>query len=294
TFAIPNSPLVPVLTDIVLGQLEAGVDTTLRNPDATYNALLPKVGLTYDLTRDVSIGATVQRGYRAGGAEILGDGSTNVYDPEYTWNYEASFRSRWLNGRLTANANFFYTDWTDQQVRLFREGTTLTFTANAGASTLYGAELELRAIPARGLTVFSSVGLVETEFDEFVIGERDLAGFEFPNAVGETVSVGATYESAQGFFGGFSAGYTGTYFDDVNTLEGGGNDPLREAGGYTLVNARIGYVVDVSNTSARIALWSRNLLDETVELRRGFNALDQPTVRFGLPRVVGVSVELEL
>ncbi|WP_041301481.1 TonB-dependent receptor [Hirschia baltica] len=38
------------------------------------------------------------------------------FDQEFAMNYELAFRSEWLDGRLTANANVFYMDWTDQQI----------------------------------------------------------------------------------------------------------------------------------------------------------------------------------
>ena len=91
----------------------------------------------------MSTGFTVQRGYRAGGFEALPLGQ-NEFGPEYTTNYEFSFRSLWLDDRLTANANAYYTDWTDQQVSV--PGPSGTFldsrTDNAGESKLYGFELE--------------------------------------------------------------------------------------------------------------------------------------------------------
>src|SRR3546814_10188159 len=62
-------------------------------------------------------GFTVQRGYRSGGSSgNIARSATFSYDPEFTWNYELSLRSAWLDGRLTLNANAFYVDWKDQQV----------------------------------------------------------------------------------------------------------------------------------------------------------------------------------
>ncbi|MDT0632779.1 TonB-dependent receptor [Rubrivirga sp. S365] len=294
TISLPDSPFDAATTALVVQTLQAQIESGEQNPSASYNALLPKLGATLDVTPDLSLGAVVQRGYRAGGAEVLTTGQRNVYDPEYTWNYELALRSRWLGGRLTANANAFYTDWTDQQVRIPVEGTTLTQTVNAGASTLYGAEIELRAVAARGLTVFGSGGLVHTEFDEFVLAGRDLAGYQFPASSGETVSLGAVYEPGSGPFAALSASYTGPFYDDVGTLPDGGNDPLLRAGDYTIVNGQVGYAFGLRGVEARVAAFARNLLDEDIATRRTFDSFGQPVVRFSLPRVIGLSLDVSI
>src|SRR3546814_4201662 len=68
-------------------------------------------------TPNLKTGFTVQRGYRSGGSSgNIARSATFSYDPEFTWNYELSLRSAWLDGRLTLNANAFYVDWKDQQV----------------------------------------------------------------------------------------------------------------------------------------------------------------------------------
>jgi outer membrane receptor protein involved in Fe transport len=85
----------------------------------TYQAFLPKGGLSWEVAPDKTVSAIVQRGYRSGGNGINpGRAQALTYDPEYTWNYELSLRTQWLDRRLTLNANAFYIDWTDQQVNV--------------------------------------------------------------------------------------------------------------------------------------------------------------------------------
>jgi outer membrane receptor protein involved in Fe transport len=302
TVSAPNSPLPAPTTEALLDAVRSQISETEGAPSQTFDALLPKAGVTVDLTPDASLGATVQRGYRAGGAQVLSNGETNTFDPEFTWNYEVAFRSQWLGRRLTVNANAFYTDWRDQQLLDRVEGTTLNRTVNAGASTLYGAELEVRAVPAAYLTTFASLGLVQAEFDRFVLLEgtdeaRDLAGYGFPNAPGETVAVGVSYAPPTGFFGAASASYTGAYYSDLDVLppqDAPGDEPLFEAGGYTVVDARVGYTTRLQGVQTSVALFGRNLFNEDVFLQTNFDPTNTPVARLGLPRVVGVSLQAQL
>jgi outer membrane receptor protein involved in Fe transport len=300
---IVGSPFPEAVNQQVAAALLLMVNTSLQRLDAEYEAFLPKVGAVVDLTRDVSLGATVQRGYRAGGSESLPVGGTNVFDPEFTWNYEVAFRSRWLGGRLLANANVFYTDWQDQQVNLPIEGTTGLFqTENAGESTLYGGELELRAIPATGLTLYGSLGLTHTEFDDFASPtpddpDRNLAGFDFPGAPGETFSAGAIYEDGAGPFGGLNVSYVGENYSAVGTVagpQGPENDPDLRAGEYTIVDAQVGYVFDVGGTRARLTAFARNLFDETAPDLARFDARGRVETILRPPRVVGLTLNVNL
>jgi len=300
---IEGSPFPDAINQQIINSLLQTVDTEPQTLDADYEAFLPKVGATVDITDDLSLGATVQRGYRAGGSEALPVGGTNVYDPEFTWNYEVALRSRWLNGRLLANANVFYTDWRDQQVSVPIEGTTgLVRTENAGESTLYGGELELRAIPATGLTLYTSLGYTDTEFDDFTSPtpgnpDRNLAGFEFPGAPGETLSAGAIYEREAGPFGAVNVSYVGENYSAVGTIDGPDgpeNDPRLRAGDYTIVDAQLGYAFDAQGTRLRVTGFARNLFDETAPELSQLDAQNRVVTILRQPRVIGLSLKAEI
>jgi outer membrane receptor protein involved in Fe transport len=263
----------------------------------TFEAFLPKVGATVSLSEQVSLGASAQRGYRAGGAEILPSGETNTFEPEYTWNYEVAGRSRWAGGRLEVNGNVFFTDWTDQQLLIpLPEAPGLSRTENVGSSTLQGGELEVRALPTAALSLFASLGITRTEFEEFSTVEGgepvDYAGREFPRAVGEQVTLGGIWEPLGGPLEGLSASadvaWTGEYFSDP------ANTPVLLAGGFTQVGARIGWGFDWAGTRATLSLFGQNLLDDTIVLQRDVSTLVGPGAYLGQPRIVGITLDFTL
>lgn len=140
-------PLAPAFAGVNAAVLGLVADASGSSPAGTrtFEAFLPKAGIEMAWTPDLSTAFVVQRGYRSGGSSFnTARSQLFAYDPEFTWNYELSLRSAWLDGRLTVNANAFYIDWTDQQTNAnFGNGTYDTHTVNAGKSHVYGFEVEL-------------------------------------------------------------------------------------------------------------------------------------------------------
>jgi outer membrane receptor protein involved in Fe transport len=304
TIEVAGSPFGPQVDAQVAGLVAAQLADSVQSLDADYHAWLPKLGATLDVTRDASVGFTYQEGYRSGGAAILPVGGVNTFDPEYTRNYELALRSRWLGGRLVANANLFYTDWEDQQVNVPIEGFAGLFrTENAGASTLYGGEVELRAVDARGLTLFSSLGLTHSEFDDFASPtptdpDRNLEGLAFPGAPGETVAVGAIYDRGTGPFAGLNVSYVGDNYSAVGTIDDAdgapANDPQLRAGDYTLVDGQVGYAFRARGAHARLTVFARNLLDTTARDLAQYDQQQRVVSIVAPPRVLGLSLTVEL
>ena len=117
-------------------------------------------------------------------------GEIREFDPETTNNYELGFRSNWFGRRLGIDLNLFYTQWNDQQVQQLTENGADSFTANAAESELYGAELETRYQLASTLRGYASVGLVHTEFLDYINGRNNFTGNQFGRAPEKTASTG--------------------------------------------------------------------------------------------------------
>lgn len=257
----------------------------LDDRDTDYDALLPKIGAVYQWSEDVSTGLTIQRSYRAGGSELTA-GAVNEFDPEFTTNYEFSFRSAWLDGRLTSNANVFFTDWTDQQI--FVLGPSGTFldgrTENAGESELYGFEFENTYRANDSSQVYFNLGYSKTEYKELIVpageGTVDLAGNEFPDAPRWTAVIGGSWRVG----GGWSIDIDGNYTDEIFSNQENLPDSVSDS--YFLVNARVGY--EANRWSAH--LYGRNLLDRDY-LAKIFTPV---AAGAGDSRVVGLTLSFRL
>lgn len=242
---VPFVALRPIIAQLN-GLLQAtAADANSVEPTRTiaYHAWLPKAGISYDVAREVTLGFTAQRGYRAGGAGLNQQRATPYeYEPEYTWNYELSMRSQWLDRRLTLNANAYWIDWKDQQISLqLTPGAVFDRqVVNAGKSRLYGFEVELSGRPVDHLQVYSGFGYSNTEFQHFnvpagVLFQGAAEGNEFALAPRWTASAGATYRHPTGMMLDINANYRSSYFQDAV------NQAARDIRGRTLMNAKLGW-----------------------------------------------------
>lgn len=267
--------------------------------DEDFSAWLPKVGVTYNWNDDMSAHFTYQRGYRSGGVGTnIARSSIYTYDPEYTDNYEVSFRSVWLGGDLVANANIFWLDWKDQQVDVQLSGNSFdSETQNAGKSEVKGFELELFYTLDQNWRLTAGLGQAKTEFTDFNarVGEQvfNLSGRSFAKAPEWTANISANYQS-DSWFMNINANYANQTQALVNPYASGQKlgdvnfDPKGDS--RVLVNSRIGYKWDNWGLSLNVT----NLFDEEYIIKPDSlpqNASSVAYVTLGQERQIGVTLD---
>lgn len=246
--------------------------------DTTFDAWLPKVAVVYNISDDRSLGFTIQRGYRSGGASNVPAFGVVEFDPEFTTNYEVSYRSRAADGTWTLNANAFFTSWKDQQVS---RGTSVldTRVVNAGESEYYGFEVDGQWRPSAAIELFASAAYVHTEFLDFVDGGSDFSGNEFRDAPEWTAAAGATYFFDSGIYLRGDVSYTSSSFiDAANTVE---NDSR------FLTNVRVGY----RSGDWEAFAYANNLFDQDYAFGEQ-TAGGQTIARAGDPFTAGIVVQV--
>ena len=227
--------------------------------DAAYRAFLPKAAVTRAWSPELSTTFSYQRGYRAGGRSIafisqqVGD-----FDPEFTHNYEFALRAGSADRRWQANTNLFYIDWRDQQVTAPTDhGLDLDrITVNAGESTVYSFEAQTEYWLRQSLSLYGSVGLMQTRFDEFVDGDLDLSGNEFPYAPNWSFVAGTRWR-IDDWTGDLHLAAQDAAFSERE------NDPRFHVGGRRLLNVRAGY----ERERWGLFFVGRNLLNEAYLLQ---------------------------
>lgn len=254
--------------------------------EASYRAFLPKVALTRALTDRVSLSASWQRGYRAGGRSVaVLSQQVSDFDPEFTDNYEFALRAEASDRRAFFHANLFHTDWRDQQVRVLTPlGLPVdTLTVNAGKSTLRGAEAQAGYWLRPEIGFYGSVGLLRTRFDDFRDGERDFTGNEFPHAPPWSVFAGVSLRFADSWSGSAELGAQGESFSDSD------NDSRFRVGSRALLNARVGYRLGAWGVFA----FGRNLLDRAYLYEAWAPTAPLPGAfgRAGAPRTIGIELD---
>lgn len=248
----------PMTAQIVAGLnaklYEMAADASGNEPlvDASFDAFLPKLGVSFHINDDMTTSFIYQKGYRSGGVGTnIARATTYTYDAEFTNNYELSLRSVWLDGSLTANANMFYVDWQDQQVDVqYTANQYDSATENVGSSVVKGFEAELFYQASNDLTLSAGIGKSHTEFEEFISeipgqDPTDLSGFSFRDSPEWTANIAATYKNENGFFANVNANYADESRASSNPFAQGkkrgdeGFDPMNDSA--TIVNTRMGY-----------------------------------------------------
>ena len=231
-----------------------------RSTSVSYDEFIPSLSIANDLNDSVRVGASYSRGFQAGGvafAPLLG--VATPYDEEFTDNYELFLRHQSLGGRLLVNANIFYLDWSDQQVNATLPGGLPGFdieVLNAGESEMTGAELEVEWQATESLSLFTSLGFVDTEFKEFEANGVDYAGSSFPQAPEFTVTLGGHYVSDSGLFAASTYSYTDASYSIITAPE------VTKTGERNNLSGRLGY----QRENWRAYVWGTNLLDDEYAL----------------------------
>jgi iron complex outermembrane recepter protein len=273
-----------------------GVITEI-NPNITsngnYSAISPKFSVNYSVNELSNIYATYTRGFRAGGinASSLPEGVRQTFDPEYSNNYEIGYKSYLLNKKLSIGASAFLIQWKDLQ--FYNLVAPFTYAReNVGNAQSAGIEIEVSALPAKGLQLDGSFGFNPTEYKGFDLKRVNfgtgvetttaIGGNKLSNAPTHTLFLGAQYEYSintklKAILRGEIRNLGKQYTDIQNQIE----QPS-----YTLLNSRIGLTYDKYS----LFIWGQNLNNER------YLAYGNPDSSFGRqsrmaqPRTFGITL----
>ena len=258
-----------------------------------FEAFTPRVSVSYDVSGDVLLYGSASRGFKSGGfsGRANSDFGFQPFKPEFVWSYETGLKTSWNDGRLVANAAYFYNDYTDIQVTSFgadpQTGVFVDLFTNAAAATIQGLELEILAVPTDRLTLSASLGLMDAQYDEFDIQVggvvTDVSDRDLVNTPEVSGSLAATYDFD------LSASLTATLHGDISYRDSYANEvtdsPNLRQDAYWLSNAFVAVKTRDGRWEARAGI--RNIGDETIRVQ-GFNISAFPGVEtafYGAPRI---------
>lgn len=248
---------------------------------------------------------TYSQGFRGGGFNSLinvqGVQGTDLpgFRPETLDNFELGIKAIALDNRLSLNLAGFYGKYDDIQVFSTRATgdlddplgmiTIQTLTQNAAKATVQGVEAEMTYNPIDALHLGGSIGLLDTEYDDFgkncdpstPAGQQNCAisdvaignaEEQFINRSGQsfnlspdlttrlTVSYEFLVDNAPRNFlrGSVVPRLDWTYQSEMHVLGPEAASGIQR--GYNLLNARLSYALH--DERVQVALWAKNLTDE--------------------------------
>ncbi|MFT3906404.1 MAG: TonB-dependent receptor [Steroidobacteraceae bacterium] len=233
----------------------------------------PKFSISVEPTDAFTIYGTAAKGFRVGGpgrtlisscAPYLAEMGLTIADVEKgyrsdsVWSYESGVKMASLGKRLMTTVAVFQTDWKDiqQQVRL--AGCGSSFTGNAGAARIRGAEMELNGAPTRGLGIRAGIGYTDAVITDNNNGRTAQAvGSRVYNTPRVTASAGFHYTRPIGDGReAFVSGDLSHVGDSLSANSSSTNPQIR--GAYTISNIRVG----TRWGKSEVSLFVNNITDE--------------------------------
>ena len=224
-----------------------------------------KVVLSYQADKNNLFYGSVNRGYKAGGANTDGSLPTELreFTAEYLWNYELGYKVSLLDNQAYVRSAVFYMDRDDMQVRTSflqerEDGSTdfVSYLGNAATGNNLGLELEAGWQISPELEIYGAVGLLDTQYNGFIDADgNDKSGDEQAHAPSYQFNLGLNYQLSDHLRVNISVdGKDEFLFSDSHN---------EKSAAIEVVNMSISYAKD----DWQVKLWARNLFDESYATR---------------------------
>ena len=254
--------------------------------DQSFDEVLPKISLAYEVSPDITLGGMVSKGYNPGGVSLdfVSSKEWEEFEAETVWNYELFTRARLLNDRLFLSGNLFYMDYKNAQHSITQSigGVTYIHTINADRAEAYGLELSMDYRPTETLTLSAGAGLLHSEITEFSSATA-YEGNEFARAPGRMLSLAASWDVNPRLNLGGQLRFVDGYYSDT------ANSAVYAIEDYTLVDLQASYQL---RSGLEIYGFINNVFDERTpvmkQAARGDVVFTQASMTS--PRMFGLGV----
>ncbi len=237
---------------------------------------VPKINATYHYTDDKMVYFTYSEGFRRGGVNAAKNGvfatggEFHEYDSDTLLNYEAGFKTSWLDDRFRLNLTAYHMIWEDILIQV--EDTTGFFTlglVNLPEAEINGFELSMAALPADGWDIRGTMGYNDAELSEdaTIFGTLLAEGSRLPLSPELKTSLNVAYTFPQRILGAEPriSGVWTYQGDSLSSLAGLGGtgflNPVRNQHDYHLLHLRAGLESDDWTATVFI----NNITDEAGE-----------------------------
>ncbi len=160
----------------------------VNDADVEFSKSTWKLGVDYDVSKNIMAFANISTGYKAGGfndgCTAGSEGCANpvseerlFYKPEELTSYEAGVKGFFLDRSLSLNVSAFYYDYTNMQLNSQAPNIPGQVTSNAGESSITGAEIEAKYVPTSEDKFDLALALLDTKYDRYKpLPDVDFAG----------------------------------------------------------------------------------------------------------------------
>ncbi len=161
-----------------------------------FNQILPKFSLSYFPENNLSLYASISKGYKAGGFNAtIERPEDESFKPEYSLNYETGMKFISRNNKFLSNFSIFYIDWEHQQVVQSVPSGRGIMIKNAGKSISKGVEWESKYQIKPNIDLGLSFGYTDAHFINYKYNEtKDYSHNQLPLVPEYTLAVLGNYK----------------------------------------------------------------------------------------------------
>jgi iron complex outermembrane recepter protein len=259
----------------------------------------------YKITKDVLAFFRFAKGFRAGVFNptiIPAVGTAPAYlpkvNPEVLYDAELGLKSAWFDGRLVANAGAFYYLLHGIQLNVQQPnpngipGASTSTVQNAASGNVKGLELEVNALPIKGLRLQGGLGLLKATYTDFLTYQGTNTVNASGNAFYRTPRVSAT----------LSAEYRVPVTQDTAVALGTDwlfrsmiydnaviqNDPVQTVPGYAIGNVELRYIIKGGRLT--VQGYVKNVANADYRILSQVVASGAYPTNLGDPRTLGVEL----
>jgi len=224
-----------------------------------------KVVLSYQIDENNLFYGSINRGYKAGGANTDGSLPTNLreFSPEYLWNYELGYKVNLLDNQAYIRSAVFFMDRDDMQVTSYYEiinddnsRSFPSYISNAVTGTNFGLEIDAGWQITPDVEVYGALGLLKSDYDGLIDQDgNDQSRDEQAHAPNYQFTLGMNYQLTDNLLVNVSVDGKDEFFFSDSHQE--------KSESIEVVNMSLSY----SKDEWQVKLWARNVFDEEYATR---------------------------
>ena len=293
-------------------------DTNGLNTDSDDSYWTGEISLQYFFNDGTMLYGTISRGEKPGGVNTEASSTFFFMDPKYQafmtsrlrfgtetlLNKEIGLKGVYFDKSLNIRATLFHMDRDDAQLEswIWDDSNFLWvgYLDSVDDAENYGAELELNYRPIQAVDLFANVGWLNTSVEKMTVVDLGDPG----QATNSTLTSITDRDQAKAPHWQYNLGTDLHFTQNLSArieVEGRtesyfGYYHNQKLGGYTLLNASLGYQIDTLN----IRFWARNLTDKDYAVHGLYfgndprkDYVNESYHQYGEPRVFGVNIKYD-
>lgn len=229
---------------------------------ASADGVNPKLNLSYEPTKDLTLYVQAAKGFRPGGGNpsppVTCPSNPLQFSPDGIWSYEAGEKLRMFDDRVTVNGALYFENWTGIQ-QLVNETCGATYVANAGTAHIYGGELEASVRLTSQLTLTTGTAYTHATIVSALAGTGFTNGERVQEVPDWTNTTSLVYRQPISDDYAMVLRATNVYIGTMTDI----SFDLNQVPSHDLVNLRAGLI---SDRKVSVSLFINNVTDKRADL----------------------------